>query len=92
MEVNDRFCLCENTVTFSFGGIAVAGEQLLQGDGPEAHAGLAEEVAAGQGPGFLHIDRKVHRSGFHEGFVQIEQYAGKGDQRRVSLLKVGRGQ
>ena len=31
-------------------------------------------------------------SGFHEGFVQVEQHAGKGDHGRISLLELGRGQ
>ena len=91
MEVNDRLGLGGNAKTSFFCGVTIASQQLLQGDGPESHAGLSEKVTAGRGPHFLHIDRKVHGSGFHEGFIQIEQHAGKSDHRRVTLLEIGGG-
>ena len=91
MEVNDRLRLGGNAETFFFCGVTITRQQLLQGDGTKPHARLSEEVAASRGPRFLHIDRKIHRSGFHKGFIQIEQDAGKSDHRRVSLLEIGGG-
>ena len=79
MEVNDRLRLGGNAETFFLCGVTIASQQLLQGDSPEAHAGLSKKVATGQGPRILHIDRKIHFSGLHESFIQIEQDAGKGD-------------
>jgi hypothetical protein len=37
---------------------------------------LSEEMTPGECLSFLQVDGKVHWSGFHEGFVQVEQYAG----------------
>ncbi len=91
MEVNDRLRLGRDAESFLLRRVAVAYQKLLQGDGTETQSGLSEEMAPGECLSFLQVDGKVHWSGFHEGFVQVEQYAGECYQGRVSFLELGRG-
>ena len=79
VQVNDRLGLSRDSKVFSLARIGIARKQVIEGDGAEAQSGLTEKVAPGNGPGVLQVDGKIHGSGLHEGFIQVEQHAGEGD-------------